>query len=128
MSSIDMNEMGTLVRKLALAFVAECGPNFLSMGKNGSHNIALPLTRASMSNMLQYMVVEQVGSVHGADFALAVLRSSLHGDMLSDSGYELVCALLEGVCEEFRPLIAKGKDPAVEIDRLRTELEGRARV
>ena len=127
MSSIDMNEIGELVRKLALAFVAENGLYFLSPGDNGTPNIALPLTLENMSETIQNMVVDQAGSVYGADFSMSLLRRSLHGDVLSDTGYELLCSLLEEVCGDLRQMIAEGKDPDAEIARIRAEREAGAR-
>ncbi|TNI47140.1 hypothetical protein [Aeromonas dhakensis] len=126
MSSIDMSEMGALVSQLARAFVTEWGPYFLSPGSHGAANIALPLTVEDMTATIQNMVVDQAGSVYGPEFSLSVLRNSLDGDALSDTGFSLVCALLEEVCGDIRQMIAEGRDPAVEIARMRSERAARA--
>ncbi|WP_141712044.1 hypothetical protein [Aeromonas caviae] len=126
MSTHEMNEMSELVRRVALAFVAECGPYFLSEGHQRAPNIALPLTLEKLSETLHNMVVEQAGSVYGEAFSLTVLCNSLDGDALSNTGFSLVCALLEEVCDDLRQMLAEGKDPEVEIARMRREREAGA--
>lgn len=121
-----MNEMSELVRRVALAFVAACGPYFLSEGHQRAPNIALPLTLEKLSETLHNMVVEQAGSVYGEAFSLTVLCNSLDGDALSDTGFSLVCALLEEMCDDLRQMLAEGKDPEVEIARMRREREAGA--
>ncbi|MFM4720059.1 hypothetical protein [Aeromonas bivalvium] len=127
MSSIDMNEMGELVRRVARAFVAEEGQFYLSEGDNGAQNIALPLTLDNMVEAIRSVVVEGAARVLGEDLALLILRRSLNGNALTDYGYGLVCSLLEEVCGDLRQMIAEGKDPDAEIARLRAKREAGAR-
>lgn len=123
MSGIDMNKMAY---QMAVAFVAENGPFYLSQGRDGTENISLPLTTDNVTEAIHSAVLDGVAEILGEDFALMMLCRSLDGEALTDYGYGLIVSMLEEVCEAAREMLAEGRDPWAEIARMQAEQTMRA--
>ena len=123
MSSISMNK---IICQIAIAFVAENGPFYLSQGRDGTENISLPLTTDNVTEAIHSAVLDGVAEILGEEFALMMLCRSLDGEALTDYGYSLIVAMLEEVCDAAREMLAEGLDPWAEIARVQAEQTMRA--
>lgn len=123
MVGIEMNKMA---HRMAVAFVAENGPFYLSQGSGGTENISLPLGTDDVTETIKSAVVVGVAEILGDDFAGFMLHLCLDGKALTDYGYSLIVAMLEEVCDAAREMLAEGLDPWAEIARVQAEQTMRA--
>ncbi|HGE5059138.1 hypothetical protein ACK31H_20935 [Aeromonas caviae] len=123
MSGIDINKMA---HQMAVAFVAENGPFYLSQGSGGTANISLPLGTDDVAETIKSAVVGGLAEILGRDFAVFMLCRCLDGEVLTDYGYSLIETMLEEVCDAAREMLADGRDPWAEISRMQAEQTMRA--
>lgn len=112
-----MNEIDTMVKAVARAYLAARGNTFNHLG------VQLPLTAELLELAIKNNIVgahlEHAGGKQGRDDALLMLRHMLAGDELTPLGSLVLDEMNRAFCADVRQMLDRGLNPIAELTRER---------
>ncbi len=104
-----MNEIDTMVKAVARAYLAVRGNTFKHLG------VQLPLDQEVLTMAIQNNIVgahlEHAGGKQGREDALLMLRHMVAGDELTPLGSLVLDELSKAFCADVRQMLDEGKNP-----------------
>lgn len=110
-----MNNINNAVQKVAAAYIAVRGENFIHLG------VSIPLTADLLALAIQNNIVgallQHSGGKQGSEDAIMMLTHMLEEDgiHLSELGYTMLDRLNQAFCADCRQMIDSGIDPMADL-------------